>query len=529
MMGYGSAPCNPSDIMLYNSSAGYSIYATSLSVVGDSIHVTWNIPAVAPSGVYDLHLDEYTYDPFNGNCLLGPISCILPQRMGIEVSVVSGIVYFDANADSLFNAGDILLSNRKVLLLPDSIITFTDNTGAYTFFADTGAHSIVFPDDPYFTPFSSDTINLQVGQTNSLNNNFALTQSAQNFRTDIYVSGRPRCNTLQNYTFYYYNHSLTPVDLLFKIYHSGIVNFSSAVPPPDSIVGDTIYFSIQNATLATGYLQVSFMIPGIGNTITFNAIVQSFDQLGNLLYTNANKIDQVVSCSYDPNDKSVNPAGEQANHYTLNSDVLFYNIRFQNTGTDTAYDVHIVDTIDANLDFSTFELISSSHPVVVSAGFNGIVDFLFYNIMLPDSNVNNPGSNGFVSYTIRAKAGLPEQTVVRNTAYIYFDQNLPVVTNQTENSMVSIIPVNIQVLHASDAFTVFPNPFSGEVTFQSKLPADQVFRILLSDIQGRELIRVPLTPGGVTLNLGSMSPGIYIYKVFNELNGSSYFGRLIKQ
>ena len=56
------------------------------------------------------------------------------------------------------------------------------------------------------------------------------------------------------------------------------------------------------------------------------------------------KIDSVqtiIRCSYDPNDKSVTPAGIGEKLYTLKTSALQYQIRFENTGNDTAYHVVI--------------------------------------------------------------------------------------------------------------------------------------------------------------------------------------------
>ncbi|MBK9490010.1 MAG: hypothetical protein IPO07_15465 [Haliscomenobacter sp.] len=62
---------------------------------------------------------------------------------------------------------------------------------------------------------------------------------------------------------------------------------------------------------------------------------------------------------------------------------------------------------------------------------------MFKNINLPDSTNNEPESHGFVSFRIKDRSGLAEKTTIDNTAYIYFDQNPAIVTNTTQNIMVS--------------------------------------------------------------------------------------------
>ena len=60
-------------------------------------------------------------------------------------------------------------------------------------------------------------------------------------------------------------------------------------------------------------------------------------------------------------------------------------------------------------------------------------DFIFNNIQLPDSNVNEPASHGFVKFKINQRANNPLGTVIENKAGIYFDFNEAVITNSTHH------------------------------------------------------------------------------------------------
>ncbi|MEO0405496.1 MAG: hypothetical protein AAF193_11550, partial [Bacteroidota bacterium] len=53
------------------------------------------------------------------------------------------------------------------------------------------------------------------------------------------------------------------------------------------------------------------------------------------------------------------------------------------------------------------------------------------DIQLPDSTNNEPESHGLVSFKITPLPDLPVGTVLENTAYIYFDNNEPIITNTT--------------------------------------------------------------------------------------------------
>jgi len=133
--------------------------------------------------------------------------------------------------------------------------------------------------------------------------------------------------------------------------------------------------------------------------------------------------------SYDPNDKSAIPVGAGAEHYISASQDLEYKIRFQNTGTDTAFTVVIRDTITSELDMTSFEAGIGSHDYTLTIEQGNIIVFTFDNILLPDSTTNLVESNGFVEFKINQVDGNLPSTLIENTAAIYFDFNDPIITN----------------------------------------------------------------------------------------------------
>jgi uncharacterized repeat protein (TIGR01451 family) len=163
-----------------------------------------------------------------------------------------------------------------------------------------------------------------------------------------------------------------------------------------------------------------------------------WDMSGNVMTQYSDSFSTVTICSYDPNDKWVSPEGLGNQNYTPPNTELTYTINFQNTGNDTAFNVVITDSLDVNLDWNTFEVISSTHEVYAQMDANGLVTFTFQNILLPDSNVDEPGSHGTVAYQIMTDSLLPDPTEINNTAYIYFDWNPPVITNTTTNTITEL-------------------------------------------------------------------------------------------
>jgi SprB repeat len=139
---------------------------------------------------------------------------------------------------------------------------------------------------------------------------------------------------------------------------------------------------------------------------------------------------QIVA-AYDPNDKLGLPLGYGPNNYIEPGTWIDYRIRFQNTGNDTAFAVVIRDTLSQWFDLSTLRPGASSHPYKFEFVGPQTIMFDFVGIMLPDSNVNLEGSQGFVNFNVRTLPTTPLETLIENSAAIYFDINPPIITNTT--------------------------------------------------------------------------------------------------
>ncbi len=143
-----------------------------------------------------------------------------------------------------------------------------------------------------------------------------------------------------------------------------------------------------------------------------------------------------VVASFDPNDKQVLPKGVDEEQYIPSSQDLTYKIRFQNTGTDTAFIVQLVDTIDtAVLDISTLRTTFASHDYYLNIEEGNIAKWTFENILLPDSTTNEQLSHGFIEFVIQQNLTNSSGTVIRNFADIYFDANEAVRTNSTHQTV----------------------------------------------------------------------------------------------
>jgi len=152
---------------------------------------------------------------------------------------------------------------------------------------------------------------------------------------------------------------------------------------------------------------------------------------------------QIIVGSFDPNDIQVSPTGTTDLHFIEETTKLTYKIRFQNTGSDTAFRVMIIDTLPKELDGATLNLGNSSHDYTFDIKFGNLLVWTFDNILLPDSTINERESHGFVQFSISPKVGLALETKIENKADIYFDFNEPVSTNQVFNTITDDLGIDL--------------------------------------------------------------------------------------
>ncbi|MEM9929185.1 MAG: T9SS type A sorting domain-containing protein, partial [Bacteroidota bacterium] len=175
--------------------------------------------------------------------------------------------------------------------------------------------------------------------------------------------------------------------------------------------------------------------------------------------------------AYDPNDKAVTPTGLTQDNVVPVDVTLDYRIRFQNTGTDTAFTVVVVDTLPPALDPATFVMGAYSHPCTWTLEGERTLKVTFDNIMLPDSNVNEPASNGFFTFRISTKPDLELDVEINNEADIYFDFNDPIRTNQTQQitGRLKSKPLAVRTpLLGQEALLVYPQPATEQLQFALK-------------------------------------------------------------
>lgn len=472
---------------------------------------------------------------------------------------IGGICFWDANENGIHDDDEILLPNQRLTLAPASLLTASNVEGDYAFYVSPGQYQLEIQGDScwYLTTDSATyTIDLDEGEEEIRNFGFNRFFANDTEFEAMVASGPTRCNQEVPFWLALKNTACRASSgWMALIRDENLASLASASQPPDFVSGDTLWWAFEPVDPSRGAIwELSFQLGGpqfLGMELNFELLIFSQDcvpigqtgiqgpwdpNLGELNYCARYVYTSELLCAYDPNDKLVQPARGEDKNYTLFDEKLEYTIRFQNTGNDTAFTVTLRDTLDPNLDWNTFAPLSSSHPnEFVLDQRTGVLIFTFRAINLPDSTTNQVGSQGFVSYTISARSGLAENTLVTNRAGIYFDSNPPILTNTTANTLVSQIPgvSASKNVHRPKGIEVkvYPNPFSETLHFEIQSEREQRMLLEVFDLSGRLLFSSTgkILQGSTLIPLsGHQLPGkgAFIYKISTP--GEVSCGKIIK-
>ena len=436
---------------------------------------------------------------------------------------IEGVAYNDIDSNCIFNNYPIL--NNILLKLYDNNNILIANTNAflnatYNFALPTGNYKVVIDtlDRPYkiicSNPGIDSTIVLNASTPRVSNVNFGINckpgfdigvQSV--ITTGLVFPGQTHTLTLMAGDMYkWYNMNCSSGisgTLTFTV--NGPVTYvapqAGAFVP--TVNGNVFTYTISDfsAINNSSAFQLIFQTDSTAqsnDTICINANITPIigdNDVSNNVYQDCY---QVVN-SYDPNIKEVYPIDVQPGF----NDWLTYTIHFQNTGNAPALNINLKDTLDTQLDLETFQVINYSHYNNTSLNGN-VLNVYFPNIMLPDSASNPTGSIGYIQYRIKPKATWAAPYKIKNTAYIYFDYNAPIVTNTTYNSILTTTGLNgIKETIA----TLFPNPTSGSFTIELNTKEKQLIQIL--DITGNIVLSQTIENGNGIIDASYLASGIY--------------------
>ncbi len=434
--------------------------------------------------------------------------------------------FFDENQNGIFDVDEFLLFDIPSQFLPDTIQAFPSlSSGKTIYYPYPGSYELTLH-QPENWKFTTDSIyQIEIEKGDALDYYFGLYPLIETSRVQPSITSSPtRCGFEVDFWLNYTNEGYISENGEVSFVLDERTSLVKATPRPSRRAGSTLYWAFED--LKPTYkeqVRLTIQIPGvdaIGDTLNFFSQVFKPDVDGVLQLINTHTYRSEVRCAYDPNDKLVLPNRAGDENYTLFDETLEYTIRFQNTGTDTAFNIVIRDYLDKNLDWTSFKPLNASHTFETSLNDKtGLVEFSFRNILLPDSIVNEPASHGYVKYSIKANEGLDENTTIQNTANIFFDFNPPIQTNTIQNTMVSKLPKSEEEQAFRTQVKAFPNPFSQSFyidIFSTNRELD-IQDFLLFDNIGRLVLKVQMSgERNFQIDTNSLPAGIYFYSLVSE-------------
>ncbi len=305
-----------------------------------------------------------------------------------------------------------------------------------------------------------------------------------------------------------------------KIELAGKANIISANVTPSSTSNKVYTFNVSNFNNVNLYETFKLTIKVDTNASASDSLTVQVKvtNSGSDIDTNNNKFTfkyRVIN-SYDPNEKDVSPM----NVSPLFNDWLTYTIHFQNTGSAPAFNIRLADTLDQNLDLETFTVLNASHEKRVSLKGRAL-NIYFDDIMLPDSFTDKEGSKGFFQYKIKPIDGLGKGIQIKNTAYIYFDYNAPVVTNTTINEYVEKENSIINIYNSD--ISIYPNPSAG--IFKFEMSKGEIQKVEIFNSVGTKIISNQIDTNK-EVNLSQYPEGIYLAKIYTSKG--VYYTKLIR-
>lgn len=413
----------------------YSIFLYKVGITSpkDSI-INSNNPIYAFNS---LSAGDYVLKYYSRNSTLFRTVYITVPDLGTACGTVSGNIFVDLNNNCLFDLAEPKEQGAIVEISPGPYYTNTDQNGNYSIDLNIGSYTLQHtpqyngllgvrcPIEPY--PFS-----ILTGSNTVIN----LTDTSPGIDLMSYVNITTLRPGKNGYVFMsLYNLSAVPSNVDSIILHfDPLLVVNSTDPIADSVAPGYAKWTIPvinalNREEFNVYIQVPNNPNLIGTYVTANSIIYPFQGDINPLNNNDSSSKMIIG-SYDPNHKSVHPEGfGEGNWVPITTPYFDYQIEFQNTGNDTAFNIVIVDTLDSKFDFNTFIPLSSSHDYTWQIGNSGKITYTFNDINLLDSGRSEEGSKGFINYRISLKSSSVMGDTLNNTAWIYFDLNPPIATN----------------------------------------------------------------------------------------------------
>jgi uncharacterized repeat protein (TIGR01451 family) len=448
------------------------------------------------------------------------IYLVVPDA-GPDCGELSGTMYIDANEDCAITSGEIGAGHQILRIEPGPRYASTDLSGNYTANVPLGTYTVTAAYDALqpVCPAVATVASLSIPVDQDVPVLGTAGPAPDLWATLVSGPARPGFELVYSLHASNFNYGASgAVTATFMA--DAITAIISADPVPDLIAGQTVTWDLPDVPpYAFPWFQVRVQVPAdVGLIGTFLSAGWSLSSANMDLNpaNNSTTLNTLVTGSYDPNDKlaTTSSQGSEALYFIDEDEWIDYTIRFQNTGTDTAFNVLISDTLAATLDPASLRVGAGSHPFTWDLGYGNVIRFRFDDILLPDSNVNEAASHGQVTFRIRPVLPLLPGTMIENIANIFFDFNPPIITEPSV--LVAEFSTGGRDAYALD-LRVFPNP--GQDRFD--VQAAGVFSVRVTDLLGREVLRSGWASDRMEMVASALRSGAYVVQVVRS-NGDTF-------
>lgn len=474
---------------------------------------SFHVPGRNNNGIWQTANDAWRFDP---------------DTLNAAACVMSGRVIADFNGNCILDGVDYALPNQVVIRDVNQSYVTTNQVGAFSFEADTGNYQISFNGFSTNLPFG--TINCPSDAQFSLNLSEAGTVVDS---LDFFIYPDSSCNDLQvsispmgpfrrcagndnHQMIYVSNHGLLPIEgYSVSLTIPDSLYLYNTVPAFSSQDGNTYTWNFSD-TLVYGELTSIHLYDSLSCYTTdglfkcMSASVSSNSDCNES--NNSTQICQIVNGSYDPNHIQLLSA-PPVPQYVYNMEVegneqwYTYRIQFQNTGTAPAQTVVVTDILPSFFDYTSAELLGSSHECMLVNSGDGTIKFVHYFINLPDSSENFAESIGTLIFKVKALQMLLPGQEIANRASIVFDVNDPIVTNDA----VFKVPVPNSIENATPNFDFYPNPVDQTLKISSKSVKGEI-RIV--DLSGRIVLSQIISSPESNIQTEQIPAGVYFIELF---------------
>jgi hypothetical protein len=461
---------------------------------------------------------------FDEAWLFSPDSSFQPAP---NLNRISGRVFADLNSNCLFDSADYALRQSPVIFSNNDYM-YTDMQGYYSKLVDTGTYVFTTANlaHHYYSSLcpagGSYSVNFPGLNDSSDNNLFAdtINQFCQAIVPAIRISSEEfgwllgTCDT--GYVTISCGNLGTVADtarLVLTLNDSTVILNS---PVAYTSLGANRYmfdFGVMNPgdNIVTDVM-VRFGCDTIGTQYCFSIEATNNPNVPCLGYSTRQSLCQLIGVPFDPNAMYVaslahSHLGMVLYLQTQANDFVTYLVTFQNTGSAVAHNVKLKIALSSLLDAYTIA------PSGASAAYAWLIlnDTLivdFNGIELPDSNSSAQQSHGYFQFQAKPLAGDLAGSLINHTAQIVFDNNAPVITNQSTVEIVDTTVISgiagLDELHVK----VYPNPSNNKIEIVS-----EAAELKVKDISGRMIYARSLPEGKTTVDVSLWNSGVYFIEL----------------